>query len=606
MGKVQEDITLSFGQVQFYYIELKDCYLTIQNEKDNPHYTLGLGVDVAKNDTLFINCIAKNNFAMEQTVIPSFNTYFRSSFGKLISSNEFQSINLEPNQETSLSFAIPKAIDAQAYAVILELQSKHQPISNKITAHYVIQGTSATIQNLRLDKDYYQKGEQANLSFFWDASGDDLSGITFNLSIQNSNNAACIDPITKSLAANDKKSPQTELSASIIQDCANPNLTVSIKDKGGKVLDAQTFSVKSKNVPPQNQGDKKLSKALVFVVVFIVTVLLLIIIISYYFKKKQESNNLLKSLLLFLLVGAGIFLCDLKGVRADTWVTSSNDLIKYKITVTYNLDDDTYGIGQTATATGGVIIDFEDGVIDEFRGDLYATINNNKELLFVKSLPEEEELISNTNGKRSFAVESTVGTYKAVFDFDYKISPIGVKGWLINNSVTIGNIPYKVIAPPTVSLSASPVTVCSGSSTTLTWAVTNGVKNGCVASGDWSSYKDKDGGTQTMTGITSDKNYTLTCTNAVGSASDSVTVSVKSKPTVSLSASPSTVDYGEGTTLTWAVTNGVKNGALPGNEYLQGCEKRMDMARTLLFDANRTTKGVPQPCPRPYSTMLSA
>ncbi|MCX6735455.1 MAG: hypothetical protein NTZ13_00010 [Candidatus Parcubacteria bacterium] len=83
---------------------------------------------------------------------------------------------------------------------------------------------------------------------------------------------------------------------------------------------------------------------------------------------------------------------------------------------------------------------------------------------------------------------------------------------------------------PIVSLTATPTSVVSGGSTKLTWTASNVVDYDCTASGGtWSGDKVASNTTtgNTITGITANTTYSLTCYNAVsmaGSASTSVSV----------------------------------------------------------------------------------
>ncbi len=88
----------------------------------------------------------------------------------------------------------------------------------------------------------------------------------------------------------------------------------------------------------------------------------------------------------------------------------------------------------------------------------------------------------------------------------------------------------------TVGMSASPSTVTSGSSSTLTWTSNNATA--CTASGGWSGSKAISG-SQSSGALTASTNYSLTCTGAGGgSATQSATISVTAPaPTVSLGAS---------------------------------------------------------------------
>ena len=83
------------------------------------------------------------------------------------------------------------------------------------------------------------------------------------------------------------------------------------------------------------------------------------------------------------------------------------------------------------------------------------------------------------------------------------------------------------VAAPTVNLVATPTSVNSGGTTTLTWTSTNATS--CNSTGDWANAtRPLNNSTGVVpNALTSSKTYTLTCTNAANvSASDSVTVTV--------------------------------------------------------------------------------
>src|SRR4029077_5050334 len=105
-------------------------------------------------------------------------------------------------------------------------------------------------------------------------------------------------------------------------------------------------------------------------------------------------------------------------------------------------------------------------------------------------------------------------------------------------------------AAPSVSLSAAPSTVGSGSSSMLTWNAANA--SSCSASGGWSGTKPVSG-SQSTGSLTANATYTLTCTGAGGTAAQSASVSIKSPtPTVALSVGPSAITSGGSATLNWS------------------------------------------------------
>jgi len=79
-----------------------------------------------------------------------------------------------------------------------------------------------------------------------------------------------------------------------------------------------------------------------------------------------------------------------------------------------------------------------------------------------------------------------------------------------------------VTSAPTVTLSASPTSIISGSSSTLTWSSTSATS--CTASGAWTGTKTTSG-TQSVSPTTT-STYTLACTGTGGSAARSATVTV--------------------------------------------------------------------------------
>ena len=117
---------------------------------------------------------------------------------------------------------------------------------------------------------------------------------------------------------------------------------------------------------------------------------------------------------------------------------------------------------------------------------------------------------------------------------------------------------------PTATLSASPTTITTGGSSTLTWSSTNATS--CTAAGGFSTGGAVSGSASVSPSSTS--SYQVYCTNAAGTTySNIVTVTVSPPPTVSISASPSRVLSGGSTTVSWNASNAntctiKRNGAL--------------------------------------------
>ncbi len=104
--------------------------------------------------------------------------------------------------------------------------------------------------------------------------------------------------------------------------------------------------------------------------------------------------------------------------------------------------------------------------------------------------------------------------------------------------------------PPSVSISANPVAVAPGRSSTLTWKATNAAA--CAI--DQGIGMVAVSGSKKIT-VAATKTYTITATGPGGKATASVTVAVAPRPTVTFSANPANIRPGETSTLTWSATD---------------------------------------------------
>jgi hypothetical protein len=85
-----------------------------------------------------------------------------------------------------------------------------------------------------------------------------------------------------------------------------------------------------------------------------------------------------------------------------------------------------------------------------------------------------------------------------------------------------------LLAPAAPTISLSPTSITAGMSSTLTWSGVN--VTGCAASGSWSG-APRASGSQTITpSAAGNFTYTLTCSNAAGSAKSAAILAVQAAP----------------------------------------------------------------------------
>lgn len=105
---------------------------------------------------------------------------------------------------------------------------------------------------------------------------------------------------------------------------------------------------------------------------------------------------------------------------------------------------------------------------------------------------------------------------------------------------------------PTVNLTANPTSINYGGSSTLSWNSTNATS--CTSY--WTGSTATSGSGVVTPGATT--TYSITCSNSVGSATDTATVnvgSVTSRPTVNISADDASVTSGDSTIVRWNSNN---------------------------------------------------
>lgn len=232
-------------------IDPNSCYLLVVGDKSAHHYNLVEGVDIAQNENLTLSCTAKNNGSATLSIVPSYETRYRSAYGDVVSQagGDTNSISFAAGQSKTISLTLPKAESPQAYNVTTTLKSGDTS-SNTITAHYVLSGPSATVQIAALDKSYYAKGETANLPLVWSASADAFpnsrlnakspSAVTASVTMTDGSGNACIATQTQILSGTKLNVPLT-----VDRDCSNPHVTLALIDAKGQVLAERKFNLTS-------------------------------------------------------------------------------------------------------------------------------------------------------------------------------------------------------------------------------------------------------------------------------------------------------------------------------------------------------------------------
>jgi len=235
------------------YIEMSPerCSLSVSGEERI--FTLIEGPDVSMTDKLLLTCTLTNHFPTEVTFSPHFATYRRAALGGDMVKEETtdESFTIIAKETKEIALTIPVMSLPQAYDTVLTLQKKDsgEDLSNSITAHYVTRGKSATISNVSIDKNTYNKGDTAQITVTWSGAADnfpdarsegtDVGPVTLTASLTSGADDECSSPVSKTL--NVGASVET-LSAQVSQKCVSPTVTATITDQSGMVLSNASFA----------------------------------------------------------------------------------------------------------------------------------------------------------------------------------------------------------------------------------------------------------------------------------------------------------------------------------------------------------------------------
>jgi hypothetical protein len=160
-------------------------------------------------------------------------------------------------------------------------------------------------------------------------------------------------------------------------------------------------------------------------------------------------------------------------------------------------------------------------------------------------------------------------------------------------TVTVNVTP--ITPPPTLALSANPTAILQGAASTLNWSSSNATA--CAATGDWTGTKVTNGSESTGTLSTVRTfTYTLSCTGAGGSATQTAFVAVGAvpAPTVTISANPAQVAQGGTSNLSWSATNAsacTASGGWSGNRPTSGAAATDVLAQTTTYSLACTGPG---------------
>ncbi len=363
--RLRDAISLDGAKGDIHF-DTNSCYLTVGDE--TTQYTPQQGVDVAVGEVLTAHCSVESSLAADSVVTPQLVTYYRTTFGTELATEKLASRTIVAGASERLTVAIPLQTDPQAYDVVLSLVDETgAQVSTEVIFHYVIQGASATIQNLTLDKDRYESGEIAYSTVFWTGSVDDFPGargtatsigdVVIQSELADGNGVACALPGEVSAGTG---GGSNTLAQTITTACVDPSVTVRIIDSEGTILAERIYKVTSKekkgavstfvhtNVP------LTMTEWIIAGVGVLVLILILLLIGAHVRRHRQENTGVPPGTmaLLFLFLAVGLF-GGADQAHADTFALVDGTHTYY---FTAGIDKSTYSPLETIVASASFVI----------------------------------------------------------------------------------------------------------------------------------------------------------------------------------------------------------------------------------------------------------
>jgi hypothetical protein len=436
------------------------CYVKIEGDEDT--YPAQFGADVSPDENVSLKCDVANGFSEKTDFRVALSTFERTRFGKEVASSvSDEKYSMEAGETKNFSFPIEKMQKPQAYEVVLSLvNDNNEMISGETVFRYVVRGNSSSVQNLRLDKDYYSEGDVAKASFYVTGSADaffsarsvneEIKDVAIEASITNGSDKACSNVASKTVTPG----RETILNIEITRNCENPQINVVAKDESGNILHENSFSIETKKdrkaeeVRTIGVGEWKLpvkAVGLIFAALFIIVLVLVL--------AKKGKRGAMK-VFLFIIFSGAVMLMTGNDAKAATFNIESGHC---NAQMTIGIDKWWYFGSESAKATASSIRFECCNNVHESWANAYFGFDNGSKTLVTSGYQHRDGNIdfhgTNTSydggGSASKAVPSSSGLHYVNYQF-YFTNSFGETGNYYSNS-TLGGVkgrPSSTISSP--------------------------------------------------------------------------------------------------------------------------------------------------------------
>ncbi|MES2436587.1 MAG: hypothetical protein V4519_01110 [Patescibacteria group bacterium] len=558
----------------------------------------------ATSTSAFVRVRFVNNTTESITIMPTASFYTRSITTKPVTVLKKEGMIIAAKAKGEVIFDLPR-FDNKAGVYLGQVQFPDKDGANRMTSldfQYIVAGNQVTIDTVSADKSDIKKNDVVTLKVSYAGAPYDLltaravgaGNATLGVKIYDEHNKLVAENSSEhDFSAGTEK----DVALTATRDARAMRAEVTVV-KGSDVLATYKASLSANydemsKLPASSDGSSSgTSSAVVAAVLTIIGLGVILAVILFMRSRAKKTVYVLAA----LLIGTGFFFANAHEVDAAAFTITKSESINCiidKATTVYtgpqphcepgnfrpqitniNTPANQIDPGEQFQFAGTVKLlscantPAHVKITATFQGQTkeqwYFKYNGVADWNFDHDYPlTSKDFSTHLNSK--FTAPSKPGVYRLTFRIDNYTrignqhqpdnpnGQTGIRGYTEGYmDITVGN----PVVEPTVNLTATPNPVDYNTASTLKWSSTNATT--CTASNGWTGTKAKSG-TQTTGNLTTKKTYTISCTGPGGSASDTITVNVKTEPTpspvVTFTANPTTILEGQNTNLSWSSTN---------------------------------------------------
>jgi len=468
------------------YVEIvpESCFTEVQN--DDNKYPLSEIAGAFVDESITTTCTLINHTDNDVSLVPQFITKEGSRFGNVVEglNNLGDQFTLEAGEEKEITFKIDKSTIPKTYTTSIFLKNSNGSIfSNSIDINYIVGAVSAATANVTFDKESYKEGDviKATISIrrVGPLEDNDLPTL-LDIKIVDKRGVLCGDPLIGGEV--DRSFLGTQISITATRDCNDPEVVTTLT-VGDKVIFEGTTR--------ESDDEGGFSG----IVVGAIIALLLAVALRAFLKKKGKTTIPLSVVMMIIvpLVAIGVFTprthveaytvwgCVLDGGYANSLDTGK----------------EVYKPGETITVTGS-----------------YSSSCTTPPSVYEFSIDGATPLLSIPLTLITGDGFTTTGIYSGTTPAPSSQDLHHLWGYSSLFGLPEVFAPFVVISEATASISASPSSIPSGSSTSITWGSINAT--GCTGGGTGFSTGGISGGTDTTVGpISTDTTYSVSCSGGI-------------------------------------------------------------------------------------------